>query len=305
MDNAAAYHLPEPGTTKPAALPGYLVNLTAIFTEDGVEVSRATGFTLGQDVATTLSIQRLSGDWHTTTGVETAGEYLAICLDLQGMGSTLLPKSGQLTTENLLHQAGVGYWGNLDEHLAMVAGTGYALGVRQPSFGIFSTRFAPVFRFGIPWQARFDGVSVDVGGALQSLVAFDDDPQKAVRAIELTGLMASDMEHEIPQFYLSPVGDTSKGVSAVSLIATAVSSGQPMYMVTPSNAGTVLPQLLQTSDVLADIQSAVSAGQQVLIPPESRHHRRLDRVWVHRRRPDDRQRCLSDQWRPQRRRGPR
>jgi hypothetical protein len=254
------------GTTKPAALPGYLVNLTAIFTVDGVEVSRATGFTLGQDVATTISIQRLAGDWHTTTAVNTAGEYIAFCLDLQGTGSSVITKTGERTTENLLHQAGRGYWGNLDEHLSMVAGTGLALGVRQPSFGVFSTRFAPVFRFGIPWQARFDGVSVDVGGSLQSLVAFDDDPQKAVRAIEMTGLMASDMEHEIPQFYLSPVGDTTKGVSAVSLIGTAVSAGQPMYMITAANASSVLPQLLQTADVVADIQSAVSAGQQVLVP---------------------------------------
>jgi transglutaminase-like putative cysteine protease len=253
-------------TTLPTALPGYLVNLTAIFTVDGVEVSRDTNYTLGQDIATTVSIQRLAGDWHTTESVNTAGEYLAFCLDLQGNGSTALLKSGSQTTENLLHQAGRGYWGNLDEHLTMLAGAGFAVGVRQPSFGIFSTRFSPVFRFGIPWEARLDGVSVDVGGALQSLVAYDDDPQRAVRAIELIGLFASDMEHEIPQFYLSPVGNTVKGVSAVSLMATAISAGQPLYLITGANAGTVVPLLAQSADVVADIQSAVAAGQEVMVP---------------------------------------
>ena len=266
--------LPAPGaggTIDPAALaglriPGYLVHLDAVLLLNGAEVARATGFTLGQEIATTEAIQRVSGDWYSTDTINTAGQYLAISFDLQGVGSDPLNKVSALTPENLLHEAGRAYWANVDEHLAVMASTHIAVGVRQPSFGLFTTDLETLYNFGIPTKVRLTGINVDIHALLTSIVAFDGDPNKTIQAVEQNGMIASALESKIPESHLAAAGTNPQGVSAISSIMQAVANNQALFQVDSNSIGAVLPLLQQSSDVVADVQNAVNNGETVLIP---------------------------------------
>jgi hypothetical protein len=273
-DDAAALqsYLPAPGpdgTIHPSTLrrsiPGYLIRLNAIATIDGVEVASASGFTLGQEVATRLSIQKLSGAWYRADNVNTAGEFLAISLDLQGTGTDPLYKTDAQTPENLLHQAGRAYWANLDEHLNALAAIRAAIGVRQPSFGVFSTVFQPTYRYGIPTNVKLAGVSVDVDASFTSMMAFNGAQARTTEFVEQHGAIASALEHEVPEAYLADPDEPVQGVSALSAIALAVAQNQPIFQITEDNFSLVRSQLAQSPDVIRDIQNAVAAGQSVLI----------------------------------------
>jgi transglutaminase-like putative cysteine protease len=266
--------LPAPGaggtidlaTLSGLRIPGYLVHLDAVLLLNDSEVARATGFILGQEIATTQAIQLVSGDWYSSNTVNTAGQYLAISLDLQGFGGDPLDKVIAQTPENLLHEAGRAYWANLDDHLAVLASTHAAIGVRQPSFGLFATNLETLYNFGVPTKVRLTGVSVDVHASLTSMVAFDGDPAKTAQAVQQNGLIASALESQIPQAHLAADGTQPQAVSAVSAIMQAVANNQPLFQVNSNTVAAVLPLLQQSPDVLTDVQNAVGSGEEVLIP---------------------------------------
>ncbi len=247
-------------------IPGYLVHLDAVLLLDGSELTRASGFTLGQEIATTEAIQRVTGDWYSTNTVNTAGQYIAISFDLEGTGANPLNKVIAQTPENLLHETGRAYWANLDDHLAVLTSLHTAIGVRQPSFGLFATNLETLYNFGIPTKVRLTGVSVDIHALLTSMVAFDDDPNKTIQAVEQNGMIASALENQIPQAHLAAVGTHPQGVSAVSALGQAVANNQPLFQVDSSTIDAVLPLLQQSDDVVADVQNAVGNGEVVLIP---------------------------------------
>ena len=247
-------------------IPGYLVHLDAVLLLNGSEVARATGFTLGQEIATTQAIQLVSGDWYSSDTVNTAGQYIAISLDLQGVGGDPLNKVIAQTPENLLHETGRAYWANLDDHLAVLAAAHAAVGVRQPSFGLFATNLETLYNFGVPTKVRLTGISVDVHASLTSMVAFDGDQAKTNLAVQQNGLVASALESQIPQAHLAAAGTQPQAVSAVSAIMQAAATNQPLFEVTSSTVAADLPLLQQSADVIADVQNAVGNGEQVLIP---------------------------------------
>jgi len=62
--------------------------------------------------------------------------------------------------------------------------------------------------------------------------------------------------------------DGVEGISAVKAIHLANQQGLKTYRVTGSNIATVLPILQVSSAVKGDIQNAVNAGKEVLIPEQ-------------------------------------
>lgn len=46
-----------------------------------------------------------------------------------------------------------------------------AVGVRQPSFGIFSTSLQTTYRFGVPTSVRLAGAGVDIDASFTSMQA--------------------------------------------------------------------------------------------------------------------------------------
>lgn len=249
----------------PNSIPGYLINLAARVLVDGAEVRRVDGFVLGQEFASTLSIQRVDGTWHEVRNRGTAGEFSAISLDLAGTGSDPLYWDQSATADASLHSAGQAYWANLDEYSKMLQQLGVALAVRQPSFGMFSTRIDPIYSWGVPKRVSFRGVEVDIDAALSSLVVMDGSASKRVQMAQMMGAVASSLEHEIPEVYLSASGSTARGASAISVLGAAVAAGQTLLSVDSHNAATAIPVLQHSSEVIADVRQAVQAGQRVLI----------------------------------------
>lgn len=248
----------------PGSIPGYLIHLTARLLLDDVEVQRATGFVLGQEIAMDLAIQKHTGDWHAATNVGTAGEFMAISIDHQGVGSDRLAWGQSQTPQAMLHEAAEAYWAHASEQLKVLAGLGIALAYRQPSFGAFATRLDTVYSYGIPRLVRFAGTEVDIDALLTSAVAFDGSEAGRISAVNQIGAFGSSLENEIPQVYLGS-SPTTRGASAISAIAAAVAQGQALYEITEENVAAALPSVQQSADVEADIQAAVLAGYRVRV----------------------------------------
>jgi len=68
----------------PNSLPGYLINLTAEFTQNGEVIHSAAAGTMGGELYETLALWSPSQGWQQAVNHPVAGEYRAIGLDLQG-----------------------------------------------------------------------------------------------------------------------------------------------------------------------------------------------------------------------------
>ena len=140
-----------------------------------------------------------------------------------------------------------------------------AIGVRQPSFGVFSTVLQPTYRYGIPTNVKLAGVSVDVDASFTSVMAFNGDAQRTRELVEQNGIFASALEHEVPEKYFATEAQPRQGASAVSALAQAVVANQNVFSINRENFGLVRPFLSQSAEVLGDIQAAVDAGMEVII----------------------------------------
>lgn len=271
-DDAATLRsfMPEPsdGTIDPSELPrsipGYLVHLDVRLLLDEVEVSRTNGFVLGQEIASTLEIQKHDGTWHSANNIGTAGEFIAVSLDLQGTGSDQLDWDETRSADAMLHATAHAYWAHASEHLKVLSGLGVAVAYRQPSFGMFGTRLDPIYSYGIPRQVQFAGTEVDIDALLTSVVAMDGSEAARIKAVTQIGIFGSSLESDVPQVYLS-AGTNTRGASAISTIAAAVAEGQPLYEITSANVGAALAAIQQSAEVEADIQQAVLAGNRVRV----------------------------------------
>lgn len=244
----------------PAVLPGYLIHLRAQLLVGEEQVASADGFTLGQEVATALKIQKLTGGWHVAQNRATAGELSVVTLNPQGMGATILMKPETRTAISTLHEAGRAYWAHYDTYLDTLMELGVAGTARNPSFGLVSVSMNTMYRYGIPHQVRPAGAMMDVDAGLISAVSVDGDSRRTVSIIEQIGSFGSALEHRIPEDNLLPAARDAPGVSTVRAFEAAVASGQSLVVITPENATQLLATLPHSSEVLNDIRAATQVG---------------------------------------------
>ena len=211
----------------------------------------------------------------------TAGTYAALGLDLQRVSQTAMEAQqaklgvtkSKLGIEDVLVDDVIGqilhlhaqtYFARISFSDRLIAHQ-YNVGTVKRPTELLAT-FAPTFTFvlGDPVEVAKTGMTVDVARSVVSAVSRVGDLDRERAYILSLGQHGSGAEHETLEA-LNGV----EAVSSVKLLTEANNRQIPIFRVDASNVNTVIPQLTVSSDVITDIQNAVAAGKQVLIPRDN------------------------------------
>ncbi len=287
-----ASYLPEPdpntGEVDPAllpdTLPGYLINLTGELTIEGEVIASGAAQTMGSELYETLGLYSPAHGWHTSVNHPISGEYRAIGLDLQGISpkqAEALQQSVETTKAKLESQdeaqlatltkhdvIGDLIYGTIMSYFALndvqdeiQAQASNILNYRLPSYGIFSTKLAPLYWFGIPRDVEFSGLSMDVDLMFYQTVDKSNDRENSISFLQASGSRASAMEHLVPEQMFSTPEAPAQGISAVKALALASQEGQKIWTITQNNLDLALSSIELGSEVETEIRNAVNAGK--------------------------------------------
>lgn len=289
-EETLASYLPEPENGEinpediPDTLPGYLISLLG-------------EFSIGNDTTTTASMETVMGTelhsemgywqpgrgWQTSRNYPIAGEYRAIALDLQGISqqqaqalqADLEATQQKLSNEDftnltkqqlvgdLLYSTILGYFAlnNVQDQIAQTQAN--SVGYRAPSYGLFKTSLTPEYWYGIPRNVKADGLGMDVDRFINQRVDKENNQDNWRAFNRAQGARMSAMEHLVPEQMYSTEEAPANGISAVKAIQLAAAEGQKIYTITQANLSIALQQIQMSSEIKADIRSAVSAGMEV------------------------------------------
>jgi hypothetical protein len=276
-------------TQLPTSLPGYLINMVAEFTIDGVVVATAPAGKMGAEVMDRMDMTAPEGDdFPATTNHLTVGQYHAIGLDLQSLSADQLQRlQGDLEVTkaaleaaqtnpdalstltkhalvgDLLQATVQSYFAMLDLQNELIAQTAKADLYRMPSYGKFSTNLQTVYSWGVPRQVHFDGMMMDMDMLITLTGNHTNDKTQQKLLQQQLGVMNSTMEHLIPEQLFSTEESPAHGVSAVKAIKMAAQEGQKIYHITGSNLETALAAIDLNTSVEREIRDAVYAGKEV------------------------------------------
>jgi transglutaminase-like putative cysteine protease len=255
-----------------ASLPVHRVNVVPRVTLDGTPVATGTAGRMGTTQPVDVVLEAPDGP--TTIAYENviAGDEIVFGITGNGVSeATVRARFNAFppdTSAEYLHQVQLHYWAESD---ALAEGAADSLGVRMlrlPSVGLFSSPLTVGYLFGAPVNGVYVSRIMDVKHSL--IGAAGPDRAQVTEFVMQAGYRGSIMEAvAFDQFEPDPV---RKSISAVQLIADAVTVGIPVYHVTPANAATVLPLLTLDAPVMNDIRNGIAAGKTVLVP-----QRNLDR----------------------------
>jgi hypothetical protein len=269
----------------PTSLPGYLINLKAQLKLDGEIIAESGSFTMGQELSSTTGITRMTGGWHLANNKPIAGEFYAFGIDLQGISAKQLETVEEqleivknqieasqfdgVTKDGVIGEilyAGIlSYFAANDATLEILNKADQALAYRQPSFGTFSTSLEPLYSFGVPRQVEMGGLIFDVDAVVQSLWTKNNEVEISQIIGQQIGIVASGLEHQIPELLFSSDEHPGEAVSAVKALAVSVAEGQRIYQITAANVNAVLPVLNVNIKVKGEIQASVAVGKKVTI----------------------------------------
>ncbi|MHB8534103.1 MAG: transglutaminase-like domain-containing protein [Sulfuricaulis sp.] len=271
----------------PSSIPAYLISVIPELAVDGTVVGQGYAMYLGEDLNFYYDISRVGGIGNQTyTYPVVAGSYESVMV---GGGSvsaaalnTLRTKMtetqttlqsgndtaiGALTREDMLgdmFQAGtLGYFGELIalSHAASVSQNArHNLPLGYGTFG-----YEPNVQriFGFPRTIKTGGVAVNVrlGWVIHSL---DGDSSK-LRDLNLqTGLLSSALENGVPEQMFSTPTQRADGISAVKALQIAVSQGQRIYHITPTNQVQAMSNLHLDSLAMSEIAQSLASGKEVI-----------------------------------------
>ncbi len=215
---------------------------------------------------------------------EVVNEYRAIGLDLQGIS----PKQAEALQQNveatkaklesqddaqlatltkhdvvgdLIYGTIMSYFALNDVQDEIQAQASNILNYRLPSYGIFSTKLAPLYWFGIPRDVEFSGLSMDVDFMHYQTTEKSNGQAKAINFLQASGSRASAMEHLVPEQMFSTPEAPAQGISAVKALALASAEGQKIWTVTQNNLDLALSSINLSADVESEIRNAVLAGK--------------------------------------------
>lgn len=284
-------YLPEPdpvsGQIDPSqiakSLPGYLINLTAEFTLDGALIDSADVGPMGSELYETLSLWSPSFGESKAVNHPVAGEYRSVGLNLQGTNkeeSSALEQEIQSTVRkiedlaedgivNLSKQELVGDMMNavihnyfsINDTLDFRSSTANDIvSYRLPSFGIYGSSLQTSYWFGVPRGVSFSGLVMDVDHLATMSASKDNSHDKMVGFIKSSGVLASAMEHLVPELMFSTEEAPAEGISAVKALVLAASTGQKIWTIDQSNLEIALSAINLHADIESDIRNSVYAG---------------------------------------------
>lgn len=281
---------PDPNTGEidisllPRTLPGYLLNLTAEFTQDGEVVGSASAGTMGSELYETLALWSPSFGWDQAVNHPVSGEYRAIGLDLQGVNpgevaqlqadveaTRAILNSGDETQMaaltksevigDMLFSAVYSYFALNNMQDQLQARLAKMINYRLPSYGLFSTSLQPSYWFGLPRNVNLAGLVIDVDRLAVQCVAKDNDRDRRVDFIRAVGVRASAMEHLVPERMFSTSENPAQGISAVKALAIASAEGQRIWTIDQGNLSQALSAISLSPEIESEIRNAVLAGK--------------------------------------------
>ncbi len=281
---------PDPTTSKidpsqlPNELPGYLINLTAEFTQNGKVIHSAAVGTMGGELYETLALWSPTFGWTQAINHPVAGEYRAIGLDLQGVNpeeaaklqadveatKAILTNGNtaqiEILTKNeivgdLLYSAIYSYLivNNIQDQLQAKASD--IINYRLPSYGLFSIGLQTSYWFGLPRNVNISGLVMDVDRLAFQGVAKNNDSKKKTNFVLASGARASALEHLIPEKMFSTQENPAQGISAVKALSIANTEGQRIWTIDQNNLNEALDAINLSSEIENEIRNAVLAGK--------------------------------------------
>jgi transglutaminase-like putative cysteine protease len=270
----------------PSSLPGYLFSVVPVLAANGVTL--ATGSNPVQ-LGASLQVQKgyvVPGTgWEPTDKTATAGGLYVIGIDLQGIAPAKIQNlltqaasieaaignsTGSYTTQDFVSTTlAIGllsYFKQNDSKNESTAGLADVVPVRMPSFGTYFTVAQPLYSFGVPTSVTYPGVTMDIESFRDNVVSKIDSHDEVIQYFRMTGLRYSALESAVPSQMFSEPGVPVTGVSTVTALTLAMSSGQTVFHIDSTNAANVLPLLNVDSGILDEISGAVQSGKEVTIP---------------------------------------
>ncbi len=266
----------------PTSFPAYMINLTSELRIDGQLVATGSSVMMGKAQPLTMSLNEPGIGVSNIDNVIQAGEYYGIGVDTGKMGNLeahkgkLQATKTKLETQNfseitkddlvgdLLYATIAIYFAELDYADEISATTIDVIRYRVPSVGMFSFSLSISELFGIPRTASGRGLMMDVDRIMQSVFSKDGNMPKVRNYMLSSGIKSSMLEHAVPERLYSMPNNSVQAISAVKAIKLANEQGIPIYTITPSNIGEVLPHLQVNISVKDDIVNAVNSGKIVI-----------------------------------------
>ena len=290
-ENAIRALFPAEGITDvsqiPSSIPAYLINVVPEIKVDGETILQSDAVRLGTGVPLSYRIESPRRSPVTITSPIPAGSNVALAImaggvsptrleDVQGrlesinsiIDSNDLSAFQQLDQEDLLgdrfYSGMLSYFAQyqfISQQIARRLDTGHLL---APSVGTFG--FVPnvTFFFGVPRTVGIGGIAMDLDRIATITVNKNGDDQVSRNTVLQIGFLASTLEHAIPeQLYSSPEARV-EAISAVKALKVANNAGQRVYLLTPENRATTLPNINHDSATINAIRNALDAGKHII-----------------------------------------
>ncbi|WP_019867115.1 transglutaminase-like domain-containing protein [Methylovulum miyakonense] len=247
--------------------PSYLVKVKPQLAINGTLVADGPMLGIGQDLLLKVTLG-VSVNTKTAIFRIVSGDEMEIGINGSGQsalaGLSLKDRSDLATAEGNLYVANKVFWTQQDFQDRLFARLQGVAVTRLPSVGIFASPISVLYSFGIPRRASYHSRQVDVKLSSVAAVALDGNPKKTATFLLNSGMMSSATEGAaIEEVFSKPLGH---GSNTMRLLQLANEQKIPIYHLTTSNIAANRAALQHTAEVMADIDNALNAGLEVIIP---------------------------------------
>lgn len=274
----------------PTSIPAYLINVVPELKVGDDVVMTGSAMNLGEEL-TFVFTPEFAGRYAIPNKYNViAGSYLAVAVVAGNVSTKALNDSktrleatkailetqdtdqlDNLTRGDLLgdlfHAGLLGYYGQF-------TALSYVAGIKQSAhhylaagIGTFGYEPSVVYTFGVPKSIYDGGVVMNI--PVVNVHGYDGDgsteaKQSRLNYVLQVGTLSSALEHAVPEQFLGNNENPVKAVSAMKALSLAQKLGQPVYKIDSANLNIVLPNLMHSESVLAEIRSAISTGKVVV-----------------------------------------
>jgi hypothetical protein len=250
--------------------PAYLVKAKARLSLAGINMAETSGMLIGQELILKVVFSG-AGNSKTAKFQISMGDELEIGINGAGQapeqGITLMDRTDLGTAAGNLYAVSKVFWTQHDFQDRLLARLNGVVTARLPSAGIFAAPVSIVYNFGIPRWASYHSRQVDIKLSNIAAVALDGNNQTAASFIMQAGMMSSSTEGAvIEEVFAKPLGH---GSNTMRLLQLANAQKLPIYHLTAENIAANRAVLQHATEVMMDIDNALNAGLEVIIPQAS------------------------------------
>ena len=253
--------------TGTGVLSTYLISVKPVLKLDEIVLKSGTGVTMGSDQLIDVIIHSPTTNHRMSYRSQVAGDEMIVSINGGGIDIKQVSERAQAVANNTaaenLHMTGLSYWAEADFMTQAIASALKVNALRLPSVGLFSSPLSVVYSFGIPRTGYYIQRTVDIKRNIHAIGAVDTTVRRAF--LRQTGMLHSYLESSILEQVFHYWHGT--GVSTAQVFIDANKQGIPIYQINNTNAASILPRLtMSDSTVLADVNNALNAGLEVMIP---------------------------------------